>query len=89
MPNPVLFDCPEGQHTKVATNVQEGQVIIKETGPDVYEITYRLTGEAAPTDRTLGQVIEGTSIFINSNPNDFIDVYVFCVGADGKVEVHT
>lgn len=87
MANPVFVDCPADEWTKVATDVTTGQIWKANTTP-AYLQTYKLTGEAAPSDRG-----EGMKLFSDDNNSEEIsssepiDVYVFPVGAIGRVRV--
>jgi hypothetical protein len=87
--NPVQVNCPEGEWTKVATDVTTGNIKKLSVAPAKYLETYRLTGEAAPTSS-----FEGAEVFTVQNPGDIsadagIDVYVMAVGSDGKVRADT
>lgn len=90
MADPVFIDCPANIWTKVATNVTAGQIHKKSEQPQEYLHTYRDAGGTAPASDTAGRE-EGVRIFIDGNIseqiiNSFaIDVYVFPIGADGKV----
>jgi len=82
---PVMVSCPADTWTKVATNVTAGYILKKLTTPNVYLQTWRATGVAAPTDKS-----EGIPIFIEDGDNKIessfaIDVYIYPVGAAGKV----
>ncbi len=87
MSNPVFVDCPADAWTKVATAVTTGQLWKANTAPG-YLQTYKLTGETAPSDRG-----EGMKLFSDDknseeiSSSDPIDVYVFAVGAVGRVRV--
>ena len=85
MPNPVTVSCPENQWTLAASNVTSGSIKKLSNKPNKYLETYRLTGQAAPTDQT-----EGAEVFTIVNPGSIsssvaIDVYIMAVGAAGKV----
>lgn len=84
MANPVLVNCPEGQWTKVATNVTAGVVHIVSLDPEKYTQTYRVTAGPAPT--TLDEAVwfkDELSIAASAA----IDVYIWPIGAAGKVRV--
>jgi hypothetical protein len=84
MANPVLVDCPEGQWTKVATDIQSGAVHIVSTDPDRYTYTYRDTGETAPA--TFAEAVPfDKSITFGGPEVTGLDVYVWPLGAAGKV----
>ncbi len=65
MSDPIFVDCPEGEWTKVATDVTSGQVHKVSKTPNVYSQTYRDTGGAAPTLDSDGVLIEGNSAEIS------------------------
>jgi hypothetical protein len=86
MPNPVTIPCPENIWTLVEDDQVFGFLYKKKNNPNRYLYTYRLTGEAAPTDRS-----EGAAIFEDGKNCKFIiaglgiDIYVMAVGGDGEV----
>jgi hypothetical protein len=85
MANPTIIDCPADQWTKVATNVTAGLIHIFQGEKLKWLQAYRLTGEAAPTDRSDAvPLVEPTD---NISASAAIDVYVYPNGADGKVRV--
>ena len=90
MSNPVFIDCPANVWTKVATNVTVGRIHKKSEQPQEYLHTYRDTGGSAPANDTAGRE-EGVRMFIDGGiteqiTNSFaIDVYVFPVGAAGRI----
>lgn len=84
MANPVLTDCPEGQWTKVATNVTAGVIHILDTAPDKYLQTYRVNLGAAPTTITEGVWFKDE---LNISSSTGIDVYIWPIGSAGKVRV--
>ena len=86
MSNPLFVDCPADTWTKVATAVTTGQ-LWKAQSITEYLQTYRLTGEAAPTERS-----EGMKLFSKSDSDKIdssapIDAYVYAVGSAGRVRV--
>ena len=82
MANPVLIDCPEGQWTKVATNVTAGYIHVVSEAPEKYTQTYRDTGGVAPT--TLDEAVPfKNDLTISAGAG--IDVYVWPIGKAGKV----
>ena len=89
MANPVFVDCPEETWTKVADNITTGQIHKAKEEPFSYLHTYRISGDPPPP----GGFEEGIKIFINnelSDPISFIagiDLYIFCVNADGRVRI--
>lgn len=85
MANPAIIACPANAWTKVATNVQVGNVWLMNTDPGAYLQTYRLTGEAAPTEKSEGVRVERPGMAIDSSPG--IDVYIYAIGQAGSVRV--
>ena len=85
MANPLLITItPANAWQKVATNATKGQIIIKDrSGPNAYYYTYVETGDAAPTGIPIGNIFDDVLEIDNSIG---IDVYVYAVGAVGKVE---
>jgi hypothetical protein len=88
MANPIYpVPVPKGSWIKVATAVTTGTLHRKDNTP-TYKQTYRLTGEAAPTLEA-----EGVLMFVDDPEKEIIshnapiDVYVWCVNADGKLRV--
>lgn len=98
MANPEIKTLNEWEWTKVATNVTTGSMHRIRSTVYYYQ-TYRLTGEAAPSDPTVGEMPdEAVRIFEESNQisissTDPIDVYILCANSDddnsdaGKVRV--
>ena len=84
MANPLPVPCPEGQWTKVATNAVSGTIRVLLTSPNAYFQTYRVTGEAAPTDKADAVVFnDGDKISSVAG----IDVYIWAEGKAGSVRV--
>lgn len=89
MANPVFIDCPEDIWTKVAENITTGQIHKVKEAPFSYLHTYRTSGDPPPP----GGFEEGIKVFIDdeiSEPIAFssgIDLYIFCVKADGRVRI--
>lgn len=88
MANPVLIVCTENAWTKVATNVTSGQIHDKASRA-VYFQTYRTTGDPAPLNTDLTDAVpifnEDKSVVIANSTA--IDVYIHCIGEDGRVRV--
>ena len=88
MSDPILVTCPEGQWTKVATDIGKGAIYRVSKNPGAYLFTYRDTGEAAPTDKA-----EGVELFINDavvfdvwdRVFSGVDVYIWADNAAGSV----
>ena len=85
--NPVVVPCPAGDWTKVATNVKAGTVDRLSVAPNLYKRTYRLTGQAAPTDDSDAALMFGESNQHVISHSVEIDVYVKAVRAAGSVRV--
>ena len=85
MANPAIVACPADVWTKVATNVQVGNIWILKKLNKGYLQTYRLAGEAAPTVTTEGIEIKEPGMAIDSSPG--IDVYIYAKSGDGSVRV--
>lgn len=86
MANPSIKTLTVNTWEKVATNVTAGAIKKMKRGVTYLE-TYRMTGNAAPTDQE-----EGAVIFTGSNSETIaasagIDVYIMAVGRSGKVRV--
>ena len=72
--------------TKVATDVQSGQVVILNNAPGSYLHDFKATGEAAPTDDSMALSFDKSGIEeIKSSFS--IDVYIKARGAAGSVLV--
>lgn len=87
MADPVVVAItPADTWVKVATNVINGNITIKESGPDAYYYDNRDTGGAAPTDLSTAINFDKSGTEIISN-NVGIDVYVYSGGSPGTVIV--
>lgn len=84
MANPAIVACAADAWTKVATNVTTGMVHVKMSRPS-YSQTYRLTGEAAPTDLTDAIPLPDGSHAISATAG--IDVYIWSHQYAGAVRV--
>jgi len=83
---PTTIPCNEGTWTLVGENQIFGYIIKRNTMPEKYICTYRMTGEAEPT-----YTDEGSQLFLENNRElrislEAIDIYVMALGADGEVE---
>lgn len=97
MANPVRYSCPEDAWTKVATNVTSGSVTFFRTGEIYYMYTYKLTGESAPTDESVGLSVRFEALparelkplesSVSISHSEGIDVYVRAKNNPGTVEV--
>ena len=85
MANPDSIECPADTWTLVAEDVTSGTIFRRVTGK--YIQTYRLTGEAAPTDETdSGPIFEGSDSATIGH-NAAIDVYIMAKDENGEVRV--
>lgn len=86
MSNPVFYDTPKNQWTKIATNVISGTV--HKLKNSSYMQTYRLTGAAAPTLASDGvKMFQENSFQESISHPQGIDVYVYCKILDGRVRI--
>lgn len=88
MANPVIVALTNNTWIKVATAVTSGNLYIANTTHRKLYITYRVTGDDAPTDLVDAKIYEGKEQFIDSTEE--IDVYVQCSsrsGLDGSIRV--
>lgn len=84
MANPVIVPCPEGQWTKVATDVTSGVIHVINEAPEKYSQTYRDTGDTAPT--TFDEAVPFEKELLIS-ASAAIDVYVWPLIEAGEVRV--
>lgn len=88
MANPIKVDIPKNTWTKVATNVIDGIITIKQWQASRYFQTYRVTGDPAPTgNQNEDTATETTCSEIVISAIAGIDVYMFCIQYDGEVVV--
>jgi hypothetical protein len=86
--NPLSVSCTKDTWTKIATNVVTGTVYKQSNAPANYLQTFKLTGEAAPTDEDEAVVLfEPGRISVPISSDSAIDVYVMAKGADGVIVV--
>jgi len=85
MANPVNVPLPKGVWVKVATAVVTGRITIKEWQASNYWQTYRLTGEAAPTDTTTATLGFKPEILLQSQEDS--DFYMMARVYSGSVVV--
>ena len=84
MSDPIYpISCPQGQWTKIATDVIVGQVWRMEKNV-IYYHTYRLTGEAAPITIDEGVLMFKNGVFEIISANQNIDIYVWCKNGTGS-----
>lgn len=84
MANPLVAEITKGSWVKVATNVTAGVIHVLKFDA-MYQQTYRLTGDPAPTLQTEGSQMSRDGAEISALVG--IDVYIWCSSADGKVRV--
>ena len=94
MNNPLVIEIPQNIWTKVATGITIGTIhktdSLKSKTPTSYLQTFRLTGEAAPTEISPEAALmfldkEGTEDISSTAP---IDVYITARGATGELRVN-
>ena len=86
MANPTIVNCAADTWVKVATNVTNGQIHVKDTSPR-YLSTYRVTGDPAPTDDADSVQLFASTPYSYISSTVAIDVYVKAIGEAGKVRV--
>lgn len=92
MAEPVFIDLPEGAWTKIAEATTTGVVSKKTEAPQEYLQTYRTAGGTPPPNTEAGKE-EGVPMFQDLRASEEIsssspiDVYIFPVGAAGRVRV--
>ena len=84
--DPSLIVITKDTWQKVATNVTTGQIHIKNTSPDSYFQTYRITGNPAPTVSDEGVYMPWGKLQTISSAAG-IDVYIYCKGKDGRIRL--
>ena len=93
MADPVLVNIPKDAWLPVILNVVAGFIDSMTSAPDVYYFTTRLNLAAAPVIvdpndpdfEGVPKFLQGRTVEIAAN--EPTDVYVLCLGADGKVKV--
>lgn len=85
--NPVVITCTADTWVRVVENKTAGTIDRLSVAPNVYKRTYRLTGQAAPTDDTDAALMFGESNQHVISHSAAIDVYVKAVRVDGSVRV--
>lgn len=86
MANPAITAIPANTWVKVATDVTTGQVWRREKTV-TYAHTYRLTGQAAPTDLTDAVVAFDGCDNMPISASAGIDVYIYAYDEAGSVRV--
>ncbi len=88
MANPQKININANQWTKVADNVTNGLITIRQWQPSRYYQTYRVTGDPAPTgDQNEDTSTVTTGQEVNISALEAIDVYMYCKDFDGEVVV--
>ena len=89
MATPVFIALPKDIWTKIATNINQGQVHLVDTGPNVIRSTYiQPTGDPAPADiAALGVPVfeHGTTAILSFSTG--ADVYLRPEGGTSRVRV--
>lgn len=84
MANPIIVACAADTWVKVATGITSGNIHIRDTKPNRYLQTYRLTTQAAPTDDADAIPFDPSVLIATSASSD---IYVKAIGAAGSVRV--
>ena len=89
MSNPFSVSCPVNVWTLVAANILSGTIHkqINEPVGSKYIQTYKLTGEAAPTDDDEGGPLFRSESVASISHDVPIDVYVKAISTAGAVRV--
>ena len=85
--DPVYVDLPRGIWTKAATNVTAGNIGLTSGRSTMCNSTYKMTGGAAPTSAADGVPVFELVSKITISASAGIDIYFYCVNADGRVSV--
>ena len=83
--DPAVIACTKDAWTKVAADVTSGMIHILSGAPNQYSHTYRVTGNAAPSDLADAITLQYVSTSISAP--GAIDVYVYAHGVAGSVRV--
>ena len=87
MANPVKVDLTKNTWTLVATGT-DGVIKIRKWQPDRYYITYKVTGDPAPSgDNNYAESVQVRDYEIILAAVAAIDVYMYCTELDGEVVV--
>ena len=85
--NPLVVSCPEGVWTMVAENTQSASLHKLSVVPGLYKQTYRISGQAAPTDDADAIIIFDTDTSHVFSHSPGIDIYIKAIGGDGSVRL--
>jgi hypothetical protein len=85
--NPLVVSCPEGVWTLVASNTQSATIHKLSVEPGVYKQTYRISGQAAPTDDADAIIIFETDTLHVFSHSPGVDIYIKAIGGDGSVRL--
>lgn len=95
MAEPAVISCTQDQWNKVLTNYQNSGKVLRVIGADqgsnlIYH-TYRLTGNAAPTEipdtaSSDAALLEGSSAILNFS-SEAIDLYIWPSKKDVRIRV--
>ena len=85
--NPEVVSCPAGVWTLVAASVTSATIHKRSHAPELYLQTYRIAGQAAPTDDALAILIFASGLLHNFAHTPVVDLYIKAVGADGSVRL--
>ena len=85
MANPEVISCPANEWTLVAAAIIVG--VLHRVGDTTYLQTYRMAGEAAPSDSEVGVRLFAEVTTAEISASNAIDVYVKAIGTAGAVRV--
>ncbi len=85
--NPVVVSCPEDVWTLVAFNTQSASIHKLSLEPGSYKQTYRISGQAAPTDDADAIIIFETDTGHVFSHSPGVDIYIKAIGGDGSVRL--
>ncbi|MEE9499581.1 MAG: hypothetical protein V3V24_09610 [Nitrospinaceae bacterium] len=85
--NPLVVSCPDDTWILVAPNTQSASIHKLSVEPGVYKQTYRISGQAAPTDDTDAIIIFETDTLHIFSHSPGVDIYIKAIGGDGSVRL--
>lgn len=85
--NPEAITCTADTWVKVADNKTSGTIHKTSVAPSLYKKTFKIAGQAAPTDDDEAVLVFGQSNQSIISSDAGIDVYIKAVRADGEVVV--
>lgn len=85
--NPAAITCTADTWVKVANSVESGVIHRTSVAPNVYKKTFKIAGQAAPTDDDEAVLVFGSSNEDIISSESVIDVYIKAVRVAGEVVV--